>query len=474
MNPRVLASILAATLCAHLSARAQDNSWTNTGDGFWQYGTNWSAGAPSSAQYIFITNAGTKTVTIDATTAGSFPSTMTVSNITLSSVGGGVNTLFLDNAGLATPLNVLNAFTMGTGAVVHVNNSALQVDGSLDVSGVNSYNNRIIITNGGQLVTGGTAIGGLPGSGNHVLVTGPGSTWFNNGNLHVRNSSQGVVVTIADGARFVGTNVFIGQTATADGNIVLVTGTGSSWTNAGTLHVGSFHNLAQFVVSNNATAFSAHTLIGSATSPTNTLLVTGSSSRFVSTNTITVGNGSVANRLVVAAGGTVQAPTVNVENGNSVSGSGAIVGDVATAGTVAPGNSAGTLTIDGHLTMTGTASLDIELGGLVQGTDYDFLHVLTNATLDGALRLSFLNGFQATITSNDVFTILTADDSLLGAFDNVASGSRLETWDGHGSFLVTYNDGNNLVLSNFSVPEPSTACLLALGGVFLRLWRRQD
>ena len=37
-------------------------------------------------------------------------------------------------------------------------------------------------------------------------------------------------------------------------------------------------------------------------------------------------------------------------------------------------------------------------------------------------------------------------------FANIASGDRLNTSDGFGSFLVNYN-GNSLVLSNFISPS---------------------
>src|SRR5437870_7033211 len=61
-----------------------DNSWNTTASGSWQTGGNWSLGiAPASTQSVFIVNGNSKTVTIDATTSGSFPGTLTVSNLTL-------------------------------------------------------------------------------------------------------------------------------------------------------------------------------------------------------------------------------------------------------------------------------------------------------------------------------------------------------------------------------------------------------
>ena len=62
--------------------------------------------------------------------------------------------------------------------------------------------------------------------------------------------------------------------------------------------------------------------------------------------------------------------------------------------------------------------------------------------------LSFVNGFQNSVNSSETFTLLASNFNFSGVFSNVASGSRLSTSDGSGSFIVTYS-GGNLVLSNF-------------------------
>ncbi len=123
-------------LCAVLlpaAANAQANSWSNTAAvGFWHDSTNWSLGvAPSSDQTgVFVTNAGTKTVTIDATTSGSHPGTMTVSNLTVGGVGTATNTLFLNNAGLGTPLSILQSLIVTNGGALSITNSAMIVEGA--------------------------------------------------------------------------------------------------------------------------------------------------------------------------------------------------------------------------------------------------------------------------------------------------------------------------------------------------------
>jgi hypothetical protein len=142
--------------------------------------------------------------------------------------------------------------------------------------------------------------------------------------------------------------------------------------------------------------------------------------------------------------------------------------------TIDPGFSPGVLTVNGNVTLSSSSILAMEIGGLGQGTDYDFLDVNGTLTLAGILDLDMLNGFENLVTSSDVFTLATANAPILGAFSNVASGSRVWT-NTHISFDVWYGAGsifdpNSLVITG--APEPSRTVLL-MAGLLGALMRRR-
>ncbi|MGD0649829.1 MAG: fibronectin type III domain-containing protein [Verrucomicrobiia bacterium] len=124
--------------------------WTNTGSDKWEGSDNWAFGrVPSTSRSaVLITNATTKTVTIDASTSGSFPSTMTISNLALSSPTGSTNTLLLSNAGTNTPLTIINQCTISTNGLLIITNSTVQVNGG-------TYTSNLTVANGAVRIDGG-------------------------------------------------------------------------------------------------------------------------------------------------------------------------------------------------------------------------------------------------------------------------------------------------------------------------------
>ena len=188
--------------------------------------------------------------------------------------------------------------------------------------------------------------------------------------------------------------------------------------------------------------------------------------------TLTLTSGFTSSGTTSLLGGTITSvQPLNLQFG-MLTGSGIISANVNNSGTISPGGSAGSLTINGGLSLLNGSKIVMEIGGLTQGTEFDYLDVNGAVGVDGMLELHMINGFQSKIDPKESFTILSSTD-LTGAFDNIANGDRLTTTDGTVSFQVNYGpdslfDPNDLVLSDpEAVPEPMSLVLLVGGAAAL-------
>src|ERR1039458_4062085 len=129
---------------------ADDNSWTAP-SGKWETGSNWSLGVPptTTQSTVLITNDTTKTVTVDATTSGSFPDTLTINDLTVSAPLDSTNILFLTDAGTNTPLQIQDQLLIGDGGYLLITNSAINVANGLSVNGaVTLLDGSLTVANG--------------------------------------------------------------------------------------------------------------------------------------------------------------------------------------------------------------------------------------------------------------------------------------------------------------------------------------
>jgi hypothetical protein len=167
---------------------------------------------------------------------------------------------------------------------------------------------------------------------------------------------------------------------------------------------------------------------------------------------------------------------------STVSGPGTLLNPVVVGGSasMAPGASAGTLTVEGDVTIDVDGTLEIELFGTDPGASYDVLRLSGSAALAGALdvRLTDHEGRTFLPARGDTFNILTAADGVLGTFhgfrrpsevngyriewnlDYLSDGVQLSVAD---AFLIGDYNGNgrveqgdlDLVLLNWGVPAYS-------------------
>ncbi len=127
----VLVACLTVSICTPVLA---SNNWTNSASGLWQVTNNWSSGrAPDTTSgQVLITNANTKTVTIDAATPAA---NLTINNLTLSAPPGATNTLLLADLGTNQPLRLVggsgqSALAIYKSGAVSVTNSSLVLTGN--------------------------------------------------------------------------------------------------------------------------------------------------------------------------------------------------------------------------------------------------------------------------------------------------------------------------------------------------------
>src|SRR5260370_15282437 len=115
---------LLGSLVLALGFRASaEKVWKSSDSGFWADGTNWSGNLPPDiTSFIQITNANTKTVTIDAATPAA---TLTVQMLTISAPPGATNTLLLSDAGTNNPFVFQTGLQLDDGAAFRITNSAL-------------------------------------------------------------------------------------------------------------------------------------------------------------------------------------------------------------------------------------------------------------------------------------------------------------------------------------------------------------
>ncbi|MBY0581777.1 MAG: autotransporter-associated beta strand repeat-containing protein [Sphingomonas sp.] len=130
----------------------------------------------------------------------------------------------------------------------------------------------------------------------------------------------------------------------------------------------------------------------------------GAAGRYVVTaagdplTTATLDAGLVGSSITLAQGelslrdtaSSVRAETVSTAAGTLLSGNGIVFGDTSVAGTIAPGNSVGHLTVEGDLTLAPTALLTFELGqaNVVGGQFNDLITVNGSLVLDGLLTVA--------------------------------------------------------------------------------------
>ena len=136
-----------------------------------------------------------------------------------------------------------------------------------------------------------------------------------------------------------------------------------------------------------------------------------------SNSTVDVSNGQTVNlNEVILQGGKLITSSFEIPSGETFTGSGTIEGNLTNAGTLSPGSSPGTITIDGDFTQESTGTLTIELGGTTPDSEHDQLVVNGAVTLSGTLDVSLIDEYSPSL--GESFSILTYT-SHTGSFETL-------------------------------------------------------
>jgi hypothetical protein len=149
---------------------------------------------------------------------------------------------------------------------------------------------------------------------------------------------------------------------------------------------------------------------------------------------------------------------LTVDSGASLGGSGTFYGVAIVNGRLAPGNSPGTLTIAGDLTLGGASILDYEFGasGTPGGLDNDLTVVGGNLTLDGTLNIvasgaGYGSGYYRLF---DYGGTLIDNGVTIGSIDGGLSASILTNISGQVNVVLGPQAGSVLGRQRHDRPEP--------------------
>jgi hypothetical protein len=390
--------ILTSLFSFALTGAAQVNSWTSPGSGNW-HDPSWSLGVlPDSSQsQIMITNSGWKAVAINRTTATSFPSTLNIRNLTVSSPVDSFNTLMLNFAGRESPLRVAESFHLGTNSVFLTLDSGLQVGNAFNIDGAVNHTDFSEVSAASILLgnTGPTNLTPFVYSAEYNLT---------NGTLTVGNRLFVGVSSLSAVRQFGGSN-HVNELRVGFGRYHLEGGILA----ANTLKIGS--------------SFSDFLQLAGEVSVTNPVIV-GYNDGFFTSNTNITGNYTMR-------GGTLRAPAIRIGTPNDAASAGAQGWFNQEGGT----NIATTLQVgSGGMGNTFQSRYDLHAGGLLRsssttvGPGYAvwFFHVTAFHLIDGPLNLLGVRDPSASFM-NRPFYQLGGDGTLRCHSLTVSNGLFVQT-----------------------------------------------
>lgn len=343
-------------------------------------------------------------------------------------------------------------------------------------------------------------LGTYSGSSGTATVTGAGSEWNNSHSLIVGVNDTGTL-NVEAGGKVSNTYGYLGNNPSGSGTAT-VTGTGSEWNNSAGLLVG-LSGTGILNVEAGGKVMNTYGRLGFGSGSSGTATVTGTGSEWNNSSSLYVGGSiaaaggtgsltaedsglvTVANRLkiwgggtVTLQGGTIQADTLDISavgaTFNMTGGrltAATVLGDLTQkGGTLAAGNSPGTMDLAGYALNDGILEVEIDWNGTgtpTAGTDFD-LYTANFVDLNGdesgtsILDVLLLSSTAANLEVGDSFEFLTFTPGNGGGTSDLFDQLQLPSLSGSRAFLVTYDFTAGNATLNVVTPEPSGITLATL------------
>lgn len=418
------------------------------------------AGVPASATDVDVLGA-----TVDGRVGGPYGTNWTVpGDLNIGSASAGSLTI-INGGQVSSETGVIGVNRAGT-MTVSGRGSTWRND--IDINVGRNSDGVLTISDGALVESAAAYIGDGSTSTGNVLITGSGSTWRNSGDVYLSLLGT-ATLTVSDGATFESATAYlVYDTSSTSSSDVLITGSGSSWTNSGAVYLGLV-GTSTLTLSDGATLSAGNMSIANNFGSSGTLYIgsstigsPGAAGTF-DVDSVTFGDGSgviVFNHddenyvfasdvardgfLDFVAGSTsltgsyrnftgamrvsggylsvdtVTSASIDVIAG-AIGGSGTIGGlSVGSGATLAPGNSIGTLTVAGNASLLSGSAYQVEV---TDAGTADLLHATGTVTIDSGARLNILAENRtddgSTYSPATTYTIITADDGLSGQFGTV-------------------------------------------------------
>ncbi len=384
---RLLAAFLIVFLFgghASIPLRAGDYIWNNSTGGIFSEKNNWTPtdGPPDADDYVTFNMGGNYAVGFDADAASTsifvrndqamfllvgYEYAVTY-NLVVGWYGGENARLELVDGLLTTDSVHVGHQSTATGALILSDHAALEIVDVLDIANTGDTNAYVSVEESSSITCATMVIGGDVNATGSLQVTGISSTLDCSGAVTIGNLARGVMLIEQGGyaqsaSAVIGAGNDPGQIEKALGNVV-VSDSGSSWINAGSLTVGQTGTAeGSMAVANGAYVENQAATLGDGADARGMVVVEGAEASWKCNSLLTIGNNGHGAMTILAGGGVSTAGT----DIGTLAGS---IGDVLLSGADTSWSESGNLNVGGTSAAAGgsgslSVAADAELS--VQG-----------------------------------------------------------------------------------------------------------